>query len=262
MNVYEKMITLARMYCEDNWRFWIVKYQNERTGNDFPYTYTDEDYNMFPRYLVLAAISKGVDMLVGQKFKSFNSCMHGLLNAADYPDDESNERSKATKEDEKRKYREFVLSFNENELAATVVKRLVFQRKLRPVESAKIRKRLAEKWDYEGSWYPVDGKPHDGALYLMEKYVAPFEKEIVGIIQSISMNRYYTIDGCGDDYKHSISGFSLSLYNGSETLCCDDMLAWIVYGSHESTISFGGDRLIPQIKELLKDYENKFDVWE
>ncbi|MCL2695310.1 MAG: hypothetical protein FWE69_03180 [Clostridiales bacterium] len=258
------MVTLAQMYCRDNYSFWIEKYQSERTGNDYPYTYTDEDYNMFPRYLVLAAISKEIDMLVGQKRKSFSNCKYELLAAADYSDDEPNEKCQVTKEDEKRKYREFILSFDENGLANTTVKQLGFRRKLGKNESEKIRKKLAEKWNYDGSWYPIGGNPHEEALYLMEKYITPFEKEINDIIRSISLSRYYTIDEFGDDYKRSVADFTIPSYKyvGSETLCCDDTFDWIIYVSHESTISFGGDRLISQIKGLLKDYESRFDVWE
>ena len=263
MHIYEKMITLTRMYCKDNYHFWHVKYFNERTGSDYPhYSYTDKDYTIFPRYLVLAAISKEVDLLVGRKFKSFNSCIQALLSAADYAENETNEKSKVTKEDEKRKYREFILSFNESALNNTVVKRLGANRKLSDIESAKIRKKLAEKWGYDRYWYPLDGKPHTGALFLMDEYVTPFEEEIVDFIQAISLNRFYTIAEGRHDYKHPISEFTLSLYDGTEKICCNDTFEWVVYASHEGTISFGGEKLVPKIKEILKPYESKFNLWE
>jgi len=256
------MITLARIYCKNNYRYWIVKYQNERTGNDYPYTYTDKDYDLFPRYLVLAYLLKKIDLLVGRKFKTFTGCVSELLNAASYPDNEPNDKIKLTKEDEKRNYREFILSLNQNEVANLAVKRLSYRKKLGKHESEKIRKRLLEKWNYSGYWYPIDGNYRDDALFLPEKYIAPFEKEITAIIQSISLKRFYAIDECGDDYRNSISDFTLSLYDGSEKFCCDNTFDWVVYGSHESTISFGGEKLIPQIKELLKDYESIFNIWE
>jgi len=264
MHINEKMITLAQKYCKDNYRYWIIKYQNERTGNNYPYTYTDEYYDLFPRYLALAAILKEVDLLVGQKFKDFDRCMQKLLNAADYPDNEPNEKIRLPKEDEKRKFREFILGLDENTLAKTEVKGTGYRKKLGKYESDKIRKKLREHWSYNGRWYPLAEKPGNDVLYVMEKYIIPFEREIVEIIRTISQKRYYTLDECGDDYKHSISNFTIPwyMYNGSEILCCDDTLGWIVYVSHEDTISFGGDELITQVKELLHGYESKFNVWE
>ena len=261
------MITLARMYCCDNYKYWLVKYQNERARND-PYTYTEEDYGLFPRYLVLIDILKRIDLLVGRKFKTFNNCVQEILNAVDYQENilsASNEQEgiiKTTKMYEIQKFRNYILSFNENDLMNEKVKRLRYQKKLGKHESEKIRKTLLEKWDYNGYWYPIDRQHCENSLFLMTKYIEPYEEKIISIINNISSKRFYAIDECGDDYKHSIANFSFPLYDINEKMCCDNTFDWVVYGSHESTISFGGDKLITAIKELLKDYESKFDLWD
>jgi hypothetical protein len=35
-----------------------------------------------------------------------------------------------------------------------------------------------------------------------------------------------------------------------------------VYGSHESTLTFGGEKLVSKIKELFRGNEDKFNQWE
>jgi hypothetical protein len=269
MNNNEKLITLARNYCRDNWDYWIDRYQKERTGNNYPYTYTDNDYDLFPRYLKLAAISRGVELLVGRKHKTLKCCVQFLLGAADFKDaaadNVKNTVGKDAIADETRKYREFILSFDENKLVNINVKRLPYKRILEKQESAKIRAVLLHKWGYTGAWYPISSaeKPNH-VLFLMTKYVIPAENEIVNFIKSISKSKYYEIRECGNDYKKAIKYFNLSLYDGDglEKFCCDETFEWAVYGSHESTLTFGGEKLVFKIKELFRGHENKFNQWE
>ena len=267
MKVCEKLITLARNYCKDNYFYWMNKYEQERTGSDFPYAYTDADYNIFPRYNKLSAISRGVDLLVGRKYKSFNLCQQSLISAADFGDpfvdNPRNDIEKMAMEDEKHKYQEFILSHNENDLLNMEVKRIKYKRLLTKYESKKVRKVLSAKWGYDGCWYPIRGSDIPAnVLFLMTKCLSPFEQSIIDLIKGISLNKYYAIDESRNDYKHSIKNFNLELYQGSEVFCCDDTFEWAVYWSHEGTVSFGGDKLLPEIRELLKDYKEKFNIFE
>src|SRR5689334_19553222 len=78
MTDVEALITLARRYCQDNFSYWADKYSKERTGNYFPYTYTDKDYNLFPRYNVLSVILSSIETLVGKNFENTESCKNEL----------------------------------------------------------------------------------------------------------------------------------------------------------------------------------------
>jgi hypothetical protein len=65
MSPADALITAARRYCEDNHSYWANRYANERSGADFPaYSYSEGDYDLFPRYNVLAAILAQVEVLV------------------------------------------------------------------------------------------------------------------------------------------------------------------------------------------------------
>ena len=120
-----------------------------------------------------------------------------------------------------------------------------------------------DKWGYDGCWYPINGGDSPtNAFFLMTKYVLPFERSIIAVIKGISLKKYYAIDESGDDYKYSIDNFNLHLYHGTEIFCCDDTFQWVVYGSHEGTLSFGGNNLLPQLRVLLKDYKEKFNIFE
>ena len=76
MTNVDKLITAARHYCLENFQFWADKYTNEGSGNNNPYS--DNDYDIFPRYNALTAIRQGVEIIVGQSFPSLESCKQEL----------------------------------------------------------------------------------------------------------------------------------------------------------------------------------------
>lgn len=64
MTSTEALITIARRYCMEHYHYWAVRYSKERTGQDYPaYSYSDNDYDLFPRYNILAAILGEIEIL-------------------------------------------------------------------------------------------------------------------------------------------------------------------------------------------------------
>ena len=47
-----------------------------------------------------------------------------------------------------------------------------------------------------------------------------------------------------------------------ETIFTDKTFEWVVYGSHESTIAFGGIWLVDFIKKLFANRKDKLNRWE
>src|SRR5437762_1138971 len=79
MSPVDALITAARRYCQENFSYWANRYSNERSGSDFPtYSYSDRDYDLFPRYNVLAAILAQVEMQVGKTYQEPMSCREAL----------------------------------------------------------------------------------------------------------------------------------------------------------------------------------------
>src|ERR671912_231407 len=79
MTPTEALITTARRYCMDNHSYWSKRYGDEMSHNNNPYS--DNDYNLFPRYNALAAILLGVETFVGQTFTSLDHCKQELKQA-------------------------------------------------------------------------------------------------------------------------------------------------------------------------------------
>ncbi len=281
MTDIEKLITSARHYCKDNFVFWADKYQKESSGNNNPYS--DKDYNIFPRYNVLTAIQQGVETLVGQEFQSFENCKQqlaeiGLKSHSIFTIDNNaeihllgesgkyksttgrqNPIAKNAMSEERAKFVEFINSRTTENISQ--VEPMSFRHRLTDQEMALVRKQLADIWNFNGDyWNPLDDKCSKETVFVMEDNLTEDDnRKIVEFIVANSSKRLFEITEDRIDYEIELDGFNLDLY---ETIVTDKSFSWVIYGSHEDTLTFGGTKLIEFIKSLFIDRPDKLNKWE
>lgn len=281
MTDIEKLITSARHYCKDNFVFWADKYQKESSGNNNPYS--DNDYNIFPRYNVLTAIQQGVETLVGQELQSFENCKQqltdiGLKSHSIFTIDSNAEihllgesgKGKATTgrqnpvaknamTEERTKFIEFINSKTTENISQ--VEPMPYRHRLSDQEMVLVRKQLADIWNYDGDyWNPLDDKCSNETVFVMEDNLTEDDsRKIVDFIVANSSKRLFEISEDRIDYEIELDSFSLELY---ETIITDKSFNWVIYGSHEDTLTFGGTKLIEFIKSLFIDRQDKLNKWE
>lgn len=94
----------------------------------------------------------------------------------------------------------------------------------------------------------------------MKENVSKLDYEkIIQLISEKSDRKIFEITEERIDYEIEIDSFYLDFY---ETIFTDKTLEWVIYGSHESTIAFGGPCLTEFIKQLFADRQNKLNKWE
>jgi len=74
-----------------------------------------------------------------------------------------------------------------------------------------------------------------------------------------SNKRLFEITEDRIDYEIEVDSFNLNLY---ETIVTDKSISWVIYGSHEDTLTFGGNELVSFIKTLFADRHEKLNKWE
>ncbi len=121
MNSQQTLVTIAIRYCIDQYSYWVQRYQLERTGADSPYTYSDSDYNLFPRYHTLNAIRLGLLEIVSREFPSFEMCKSSILEIGnhfetDFVNSPKNEIERQAILDERRKFERQIEEIEEDEL--------------------------------------------------------------------------------------------------------------------------------------------------
>ena len=96
----------------------------------------------------------------------------------------------------------------------------------------------------------VRNPKNETANYIIEK--------IIGLPQA----HIYECDEEEWSYpKHCFENAELIEYSAAECFYTDKDFSWAIYFSHEATVSFAG-RIVPKIKELLKDEEAHWNRWE
>lgn len=261
MTNVENLITKARKYCIDNYSFWINKYATERSGS---YKYTDKDYNIFPRYHVLEAILQDVETFVGQHFNSIEDCKNELILISKNSQNKlvspvPNDIEKNAIQEERGKFAKYIESLTDEDFKVT--DKLPYKRKLRNEESNQIRQKLLETWNFGGNyWHPIGDKSPNPTIFLMLNCLT--ELDIEEIIKKIAVNtekKLYIFNEYREDYEIEIDSLSIDL---SETICFDKTYNWVIYCSHEMTITFGGDWLIDFVRKLFVDRGSQLNKFE
>ena len=264
MTPIDALITAARRYCRDNHSYWATRYSNERSGSDFPsYSYSDQDYDLFPRYNALTAILGEVEMLVGKKYPDITSCRNelaeaGLTAQSLFTKGNKNSIEIAAIQDERDKFADFVLTITLGELS--LVEPLPYRRRLTADEKKTVRLQLLERWKYDGDyWDPPESKCPTEFLFLATDHLtkADYEATIHFIGEHATFPLLETTED-GTDSEIDQSEFHPNCY---ETICCDHTYQWVVYGSHESTITFAGYQLLTFIRKLFTGREHLFNQW-
>jgi hypothetical protein len=257
MTEVESIITLARHYCIENYNYWSNKYSNEKSGR----AYSDNDYDLFPRYNGLEAILHGIELIINKKYDSVEDCKNELKNIGRYSQTIFTENIKNKIEnnainEERNKFITFIGNISEKDLHNVLP--LPYNRKLNKIESKDIYKKLNENWNFDGfSWDHSDNK--NEIMFIMEKYLTEDEKnKIIEYIFKYD-KIFFTIDEMENDYETEI--IKIEPY-GFDTIYTNLNFSWIIYSSHEGYIVFGGKLLLDYLKKLFSDKVEKINKYE
>lgn len=130
-------------------------------------------------------------------------------------------------------------------------------------ERGKMTARFREMWDYvpHKYWYPLDGQEvREDRLFLHTDYVEDYWEQIERLL-GLPENHVYSFGesilpglDCGEEAE-------LVGYGGLETAYCPKDFRWIIYFSHEETVTFAGS-ILPQIREILEPEQAHWNRWE
>ncbi len=259
----DALITAARHYLKNNFAYWADRYSKERTGADIPYSYTDNDYNLFPRYNVITAILDGVEALTGNTVMTVAECKAALIEIgtsanSSFTTGEQNAIELQAMAEERDKFVDYIVYLD----SEIIVKQepLPYRRRLTKEESEKVRKALKNHWGFQGDyWDPLEKLSPQPTVFLSKEYITDKDYlQIISTIKKLASDRLYEVVEDGRDAEIEFSSFHPDCY---ETIYCDGTWQWIVYGSHEGTVTFGGESLIYFVNNLFANREDKLNYW-
>ncbi|MFF2019712.1 hypothetical protein [Paenibacillus sp. NPDC058177] len=269
--------SLARRYCITKIDYWGRKYSRlidqgrdrEPDGID----HSLEAKKLFPRYIVLKAILAELERYIPEDFDSFSEARFKItqvINEAVSFMTKANDDDNVTRNTMSEERSSFV-SYLENVSAAKVMSQppLFYRRKLSVPEIELLWTQLNDIWAIKtrGPWIPLDGSQNELTLAFMDDY---FDSEVGyellrKFLKEHGVNHVYELRELefSPEYELELSAFTPTYAFNGEGFWCSKEMDWVIYASHENSITIGGEWLINKVKEVWSNWESRLWLdWE
>ena len=221
---------------------------------------------------MISGLKNGIDFFVGLKTYDIDKLKHEIITTCLQEFDKVTnvyDKDGHIKKIEKLRFEfeNYVKNLNQNEI--DFIKPIAFERRLRDEENMRLIKTLKDKFDFDSwsnnsdnyYWEPLaQTKNTQPFIYFEDKVFK--EKEIdfiVQMIKSISGERVFLLTEGVINYEVETSILD---FDWIESAYCDFETNWLIYISHEGTITFCGDKLLKEIEIRLPDLMRFKNPWE
>lgn len=255
----------ARRYCADRFAFWAAKYREvteakrDRQGSG----YTSEALRTFPRYQVLDAIRTDLERLTGSDIGSLAQAretfaLAGLTAESEFTSfDEP--QAQAAMQEEREAFARYVREVSSADLSE--IEPLPYVRVLSAKESEEAWQSLERIWGLRRHeyWYPLAQLDRTD----VEAYQAPYFRRAImphqlgNLLAERGTTRVWELREYGPEYELETSAIDPH-YNGAEGYWTSHALDWIIYASHESSITVGG-WMLAEVRKAWPGHEQH--IW-
>jgi hypothetical protein len=157
--------------------------------------------------------------------------------------------------DERRKFKAYISGLSQQGLASTTP--LPYRRVLNQKESATIRALVKQRWGATAGsyWYPLSSRTsNDIEAFDAEAFHEVLAPSIMReTLKARGIARIWNLTEYGPEYEYDLEWLS-AFYNGDEQFFVSKSMDWIVYASHENSITIGGF-MLDEVKQYWKDWE-------
>jgi hypothetical protein len=267
--------TAARRYCQDRFSEWMENYkqlqnkEGRKKENLFQpgWDYSDEAWRVFPRYRVATAIQVEVERLVPDSRSTFGELRSKLIAACDVAEARLREELKKTiareaLHEEADDYRAYIQVLGESDLANLLP--LPFRRVLAQEESRKLWSELEKAWGIGGgSWFPLkEGIVPPNVITFHSDYFgmmggAQLLREALGTRGIAKIYLLHEFAPLEPDYEVECPIAEPTYGSGGEQYCTSGSAEWVVYASHESSITVCGEWLTTIFKQKWPDWNQR-----
>jgi len=261
MDTREALHTLARRHCMERHAHWAQVYEGlcRKESEEPNWEYSDEANATFPRYLVWQAILDEVER-IETRFTPTTGLLRAELAAAGFRAQTvmtTNPKLPAiaikAMAEERDEFASFVSSVPENALNA--VEPLLLRRVFGKDELQRLWDSLSTRWDIAKHeyWWPLRaGAAPPSVVAFHEDYLDDAKLSAVRkILIAHSVDRVWELREFGErGCEQSVEAFKPA-YNGEEGYFTSSGFEWVVYASHESSITLAGDWLVAGFRDLF-----------
>ncbi len=258
--------TAARRYCQERFSDWIHRSQLLQAAEGWRvyhrykpgWDYSDEAYRTFPRYRIDKAIEVEVERLTPGSIGNLEELRALLVHACDVAEirlhaELENSIARETLRDEADGCRAYLQVLGVTDLA--YIEPLPFRRVIHEEESKRLQNQLKLLWGIEGGdWFPLqESPPPPNVMAFHGDYFERMEgkKLLREALKNRGISRIFQLHEFEHepDYEIELSIFEPSYGSGGQQYSASEPADWVVYASHESSITLCGDWLTEILKE-------------
>jgi hypothetical protein len=258
--------TAARRYCQARFSEWVETYKQLQQKEDWQveklfqpgWNYSNEAYKTFPRYRIANDTLVEIERLVADSSASLNELKASLIEAAAKAHAKlelqlTNRLAQEALHEEMEDFRIYIETLMRNDLVS--VEPLPRRRVLNAEESRGIWQDLKRTWHIEeGYWFPLRNGP-------IPPHVLAFHTDYFQNIDGLELIRkelekrhvstVFLLHEFGNpDYEIELGIFEPSYRDGGEQYSTSKQMDWMIYASHESSITVCGQWLTEIFCEL------------
>lgn len=256
------LFTAARRYCIERYGYWCERYSEVARQRD-GYNYTPEALATFPRYNILNAIRLEVERIDPAQLGDAESTKALLVLAGETAEDDFTQRpigeiDERAMTEERQAFCAYMLGLTPGDL--DFVESLPYRRVLAAEESKSVWSRLRRRWQIkDGYWYPLaDCQLPDVVAFKTKAFDESVQYETLReVLKARRIERVWELREYGPEYMEDLVLFE-PYYNGAEGFWSSDDLDWIIYASHESSLTVGG-WILGELKVLWPSW--KAYIW-
>jgi hypothetical protein len=144
-------------------------------------------------------------------------------------------------ESEREKFCRQVESITEAELAA--VKEMPYRRALRESESESLFRQLIDKWKLSGrTWYPISDTAPVDMLVLRADHFSEYWStgKLQTRLKQAGVDRIWELREYGASYERALDDVD-PVYTGAEGFWTPKDFGWLIFASHESSVTIDGE---------------------
>lgn len=248
---FNNVIDTLRQFCWDKHAAYAEEYE-QRGGQ------------CFYRYLVMDELHEKLCTLVDRDFSNFEACLAAVKALIPMSLNPTLQNPTPVAEHFIREAETAFRERLERIRPDCPTPKIPYLRNLTGEEAVEIADLFREKWDYvpRNYWHPMTGgEPREDRLFISVDYVEPYWDELeklLGLPEThlfcLSESNYPGGPACMEMAK-------LIGYGGLENACCDRDFTWIIYFSHENTVTFAGS-ILPHVRKLLAAEREHWNRWE
>jgi hypothetical protein len=258
--------TAARRYCQARFSEWVQTYKQLQQKEDWQveklfqpgWNYSNEAYKTFPRYRIANDTLVEIERLVADSSASLSELRASLIQAAAKAKANlelqlTNGLAQQALREETEDFRIYIETLIRSDPAS--VEPLPRRRVLSAEESKGIWQDLKRAWHIEESyWFPLKKGPIP--LHILAFHTDYFQN-IDGLelirkeLEKRHVSTVFLLHEFGDpDYEIDLGIFEPSYRDGGEQYSTSKQMDWMIYASHESSITVCGQWLTEVFCEL------------